>query len=205
MGAAVTAGCVSGTLCVVVLESAVGDCWGAGEAGCVEAEVAGTCTGSALGADDAVGGEVTDDEAALPGDVGEAATDDAVGDEAACAGGADGVRADAGGACADPTDVDSAEPVDAGGAGSAMDTVVDPASAASRFPKSIHTPLAAAGGTACLRAGFGAVRLAATVGAAASGVIVNVISVPAAASSYFPARCRSTTRRVTGGLGSFSP
>jgi hypothetical protein len=73
------------------------------------------------------------------------------------------------------------------------------------FPKSIHTPLAAAGGAVRLCAGLGAAVLEAAVGAVASGVIVKVISLPVVASSYFPARCRSTTRRVTGGLDLFKP
>jgi hypothetical protein len=92
-----------------------------------------------MGADDAVIGVATVAEAVDPEDVG--------------GGGAEGVGEGAAG-CAGATGVEVAEPGDAGGAGRAIDTVVVFASAASLFPKSIHTPLAAAGGAACLRAGF---------------------------------------------------
>lgn len=234
MGTASGAGCVSGSACAVALELGVGDCWGAGEAlcigaGCDEGNLGAGCAGKgaaawtdgcadaegidttgdvgialgALGADGAVVVAANDGEAVVPADGFEA---DAAGAEAPCTAGAgaNGVRADLAGR-SDSADVDAADPGDAGGAGSAMDTVVFAAPAVSCFPKSIHTPLAAAGGVARLCASFAAKAPAATVGAAASGVIVNVISAPVAASSYFPARCRSTTSRVTGGLGSFSP
>lgn len=100
-------------------------------------------------------------------------------------------------------EAEAIDPGDSGGAGSAMLTVVLPV-AASRFPKSIHTPLAAAGGAACLCPGPGPAEPAANRGAA-PGVIVSVISVPAVSSPYFPARCRSTTRRVSGGRNWLSP
>ncbi len=120
----------------------------------------------------------------------------AAGGEADAAGRADGAAFGA---------AETVDPGDCGGAGSAMLTVVLCVAVESRFPKSIHTPLAAAGGAACRCPGFGAVVLAAMVGAAAPGVIVNVISFPSVASSYFPACCKSTTSRVSGGLDWLSP
>lgn len=232
MGAAAAEGCVSGTLCVVLLELPDGDSWGAGVALCVgagcedgnvcagcvgkgavawtdrcaEAERVGATGGSgvalgALGADGAVVAAANADEAVVPAD-GKGA--DAAGAEVprTADAGAVGVRADVPDR-SDSADVEAADPAEAGGAGSATDTVVFAAPAVSCFPKSIHTPLAAAGGAACLCAGLGTAVVAAT--AVPSGVIVKMISFPVVASSYFPARCRSTTSRVTGGLGSFSP
>jgi len=166
MGAAAGDACVSGTACAVVLELGAGDCWGAGVAlcmgkgavawtdGCADAEGVDATggVGTAVGAADAVVIAAIAGEAAGPGDVGGAATDDVADDEAVCEG-ANGVRADLAGR-SDSADLETADPGDAGGAGSAMDTVVLAAPAVSCFPKSIHTPLAAAGGAACLCVGF---------------------------------------------------
>ncbi|HYL94746.1 MAG TPA: hypothetical protein VET69_02990, partial [Terriglobales bacterium] len=144
--------------------------------GCADAEGVDATggVGTAVGAADAVVIAAIAGEAAGPGDVEGAATDDAVDDEAVCEG-ANGVRADLAGR-SDSADLETADPGEAGGAGSAMDTVVLAAPTVSCFPISIHTPLAAGGGVARLCAGFAAAALAATVGAAASGVIVNVMS-----------------------------
>lgn len=176
MGTVAGAGCVSGTVCAVALELGVGDCWGAGEAlcigaGCDEGNVCGSCagkgaavawtaggadaegvdatgaTGAALGADGAVVVAANDGEVVVPAD---GAGADAAGAEVPCTA---GTGADLAGR-SDSADVEAADPGDAGGAGSAMDTVVLAAPAVSCFPKSIHTPLAAAGGAARLCPGF---------------------------------------------------